>query len=309
MRILVTGAAGFIGSHITLEFFKRGYEVIAIDNFSRSNFYNFKFVREQGIEIIKGDIRDAVFLEKLPRVDWIIHAAALINVEESVEKPSLYYDINVRGTIILFKKFYEKGTRNFLYISSAAVYGEPKYLPVDEKHPVDPISPYGASKASAEFFIKSFYHSLSDFNYVIVRPFNVYGPGQSGEYAGVIARFIERILQGKSPIIFGDGLQTRDFIHVDDVARAIITIVEKNRLNEVFNIATGVPRRIRDLAYEIIKLANAQLEPTYLPPKPGDIVHSYAIPAKIMNLGWKPVIDFSEGLQDVLKWARSEIST
>ena len=196
MRVLVTGAAGFIGSYIAVTLAEQGFDVTCLDNLSRAKKYALKLLGEHGLELVKADIRHPL---DIPPPDWVVHCAAYISVEESIVKPAEYCDVNVTGTVKLFKHLYGKGTRNFLYVSSAAVYGKPLKLPVPEDHPLNPLSPYGASKVSAEVFVRTFSRYLPGYNYVIVRPFNVYGPGQSGEYAGVIAKFAERLVKGEPP--------------------------------------------------------------------------------------------------------------
>lgn len=188
-----------------------------------------------------------------------------------------------------------------VFLSSAAVYGDPVTLPVSEDHPLNPLSPYGLSKVFSEKVVEFFgRHGL---RYTILRLFNVYGPSRRGSsYAGVIARFIDRVRQGLPPVVYGDGEQTRDFIHVLDVARFIELVVEKRLWGEVFNVATGKPTRIADLAKLIIELFNLGIEPLYSPPRAGDIRHSYADISKAVKLlGFNPSIELEEGLKQLIQ--------
>ncbi|MEM0049311.1 MAG: GDP-mannose 4,6-dehydratase [Candidatus Bathyarchaeia archaeon] len=173
-------------------------------------------------------------------------------------------------------------------------------LPIDENHPTNPTSPYDLSKLMGEESVK--FYGKHGLKYVILRLFNVYGPGQSGTYAGVIDRFIQRLKEGKPPIIYGNGLQTRDFIHVYDVAEAIRLSIEKEVENEVINIATGKPVTIRELAELIMKYTNQNLKPVFTKPRPSDIQHSYADTSKAKELlGFNPKISLEQGLKDLLK--------
>ncbi|MEM3754893.1 MAG: NAD-dependent epimerase/dehydratase family protein, partial [Candidatus Bathyarchaeia archaeon] len=207
MKILITGGAGFIGSHLALYLKQEGYEVIVFDNFERS-IKNAKTILN-GIRIEKLDLRkDLRKLVKHAKKSVIIHAAAYISAKESINKPLEYLDNNVASTINLLKAT-SKIAKKIIYLSSAAVYGNPEYLPIDEEHKLNPINPYGASKLSSEYYVKA-YHNLYGVDYVILRLFNVYGEWQKGEYAGVISKFINKAKKKKPLIIYGDGLQTRD---------------------------------------------------------------------------------------------------
>ena len=215
MRILVTGAAGFLGSHIAVEAARRGFDVIGVDSLVRSRRWCQSLLEREEISLITMDTANPRLPEKTGKVDWVVHAAAFIDVEESTRIPELYSDNNVTKTVALAHRFFKKYRSRFLYISSAAVYGEPRYLPIDEEHPVDPVNPYGASKAAAELLLKSMARSLQGFLYTVARPFNMYGPGQGGGgYAGVITKFIERMMRGEPPEIYGDGWQVRDFLYL-----------------------------------------------------------------------------------------------
>ncbi len=303
-KVLVTGALGFIGYHTCLYLASKGYSVVGLDNASRGRIERKNKLEEQDIQVEIADIRDNNDLTRIfdkYKPDMIVHAAALISVDESFEKPLLYEDVNARGTITLVLTANKYRARKFVYISSAAVYGNPVKLPISEDHPVDPLSPYGTSKLAGEYYVKTLFEDGE--GAVTLRLFNVYGLGQNPEYAGVISKFLERLAEGRPPIIFGTGEQTRDFIHVEDVARAIekaLTI----RLEEytVFNIGTGKRISIRELAELMIKLFGLNLEPVYGPPRRGDIMHSYADISRAKRiLGWHPSISLEEGLKKLIE--------
>jgi len=247
VKILVTGAAGFIGCRIAVEAARRGYEVIGVDNLERSKEWSLRLLKTFDVPLIVADVAGTDLVQRVGAVEWIVHAAAYIDVQESVEFPELYSDNNVTKTVALAKSFFKKFGSKFLFISSAAVYGEPKYLPIDENHPLEPISPYGASKASAELFLKAMAKSQPLFRYCVLRFFNIYGPGQSGAYAGVVTRFIERMMQGYPPEIYGDGEQVRDFLYVDDAVDAVLKVIELGVFDAVLNIGAGTPISINSL--------------------------------------------------------------
>jgi len=306
----VVGGAGFIGIHTVKMLDRLGYEVVVIDNLSKARRENIDELNKMGIEIRIADIRSDEIKKALKGVERIIHLAALISVEESLKNPRLYCQVNIYGTVNLLDACVEAGVERFVYASSAAVYGNPKYLPIDEKHPLKPLSPYGASKASGELFCLV-YNSLNRLETVILRYFNVYGPGQSDEYAGVITRFIKSVIKGKPPVIYGDGLQTRDFIYVEDVALANVKALFKENIGGyVFNIANGTPVKIKDLAYTIIRLLNMEgtMEPVYSKPRPGDIRESYAdISLARRHLDFCPQVSLEEGLVKTIKYYTARI--
>ena len=304
MRLLITGAAGFIGYYTAKEMIKRGYEIVAIDSLIRGKPERLKELKEKGARVYIVDIREEKEIKEIikkEKADVVIHLAALISVEESFQKPLLYNSINAGGTLSLLRACTEAGIEKFIYISTAAVYGNPQYLPIDEKHPTNPLSPYGVSKLAGEEYLKM-YQRTTGIKGIILRLFNVYGPGQTGAYAGVITKFIERASRGEPLIIYGDGEQTRDFIHVKDVANVIIKALETNTTG-TFNIASGKPTRIIDLAHMVISLTGLNLQPIFTEPRKGDIRHSYAKIDKAREvLKWEPKIDLKQGLKELIKY-------
>jgi len=295
MNVLVTGGAGFIGHNIALHLKRLGYGVTAFDSLKRATEFACRRLASCSIPIIKGDVLNSRSINAaLRNVDVAIHAAAYISVKESMKKPALYIRNNVAGTASIAKACLQKRV-GLIYISSAAVYGEPSATPISENHPTIPISPYGLSKLMGEQIVE--FYAKQGLKYAVLRLFNVYGPGQSSAYAGVITCFINRLSEGKPPIIYGDGQQTRDFIHVYDVAEAIRLAIEGGLVNEAINIATGKPTAIKDLAELLIKLTRRDLKPIFMKARIGDVKHSYADISKAKSLlGFKPKINLEEGL-------------
>jgi len=300
LRVLVTGGVGFIGSHLIRVLVRAGHQVRVLDNLSTGSVENLADVLD-AIEFVRGDVRDYGAVEYAVRgVDAVVHLAALIDVAESVEKPDLYFDVNVRGTYNVAKA--SRNINTFVFASSSAVYGEPIKVPIPEDHPLMPKSPYAASKVSGEAFVQTFANQYG-FRPVILRLFNVYGPKQSRAYAGVIIEFISRVSRGEPPIIFGDGEQTRDFIHVGDVVEAIMLSLRNERVRGVLNIGSGEGVTINHLARLILKLMGREdLKPIYAPPRPGDIRHSIAdISRARKELGFKPKVGLEAGIKELIK--------
>ncbi len=306
MKILVTGALGFIGHHLCLYLSSKGYEVIGVDNLSRGKRERIGLLEENNVRVVVADVRDTESIYRILsqyKINAIAHLAALISVEESFEKPLLYEDVNAKGTISLILAANRARVSRIVYVSSAAVYGNPVRLPIGEDHPLNPLSPYGASKLVGEFYARTLFKG--ERGVIVLRLFNVYGPGQNPEYAGVITRFMERLNQGEPPVIYGSGEQTRDFVHVYDVVKAIEKALVVEGSGYVVNIGTGKPTRIIDLAYKMIKLYGLEVEPVYAPPRKGDIMHSYAdITLAKKILGWSPKISLEQGLKMLLESSR-----
>jgi UDP-glucose 4-epimerase len=284
VRVVVTGGAGFVGSHVAAYLVERGFKVVAVDNLERAS--ALKRLEEAGVPLVVGDVRSV----DLPPAEAVVHAAAYINVEESWERPYDYMWNNAAATARVAKRCAEAGAR-LVYISSAAVYGEPQRLPIDESHPTRPLSPYGLSKLAGEQIAQMLAPGAA-----VLRLFNVYGPGQTGPYAGVVSKFIERAKGGLPPVIYGDGSQTRDFVHVADVAQFVEVVLDRGAAG-VFNVGTGRAVSIRELAAIVMRLAGLGGEPLYGPPRPGDIKHSAADVTKAKLLGWRPQIPLEEGLR------------
>lgn len=306
--VLVTGGAGFIGSWTVELLVKKGYSVVVLDNLVNGSIDNISGVLDK-IVFVEGDILDRDLLKNLFKkysIESVIHLAALTSVEESYKEPMKYFRVNVEGTLYLLEEARRNDVERFVYASSAAVYGDPRYIPIDEEHPINPVNFYGASKASGELLVNTYWRNYG-LSTISLRYFNVYGPRmKKGPYSGVIYKFIERALNGEPFIIYGDGLQTRDFIYVEDVARANIIALE-SRKNGVYNIGTGKSVSIKELAYTIAKLLGIG-EPriVYEKPRLGDIRHSCAsIEKAIKDLMWSPRVELVDGLSMTIKYFSS----
>jgi len=296
MRILITGGAGFIGSRLAAKLAEEGEEVIVLDNFSTGRESN---LRELGsrVQVIRGDVRNLDDVEKAVRgVEGIAHLAALIDVAESVEKPRLYFDVNVYGTLSLLEA--ARRVEVFVFASSAAVYGDPLKLPITEDHPLRPLSPYGATKVAGEALVHA-YAAMRGFRPVILRLFNVYGPKQSRAYAGVVTEFVRRALRGEPPVIYGDGTQSRDFVYVDDVVEYFARALRMESVIGVYNIGSGKAVSVLELAELVARaLGKPELKPVHAPPRPGDIKHSVAdISRAVRDFGYSPRTRLEEGLK------------
>ena len=280
-RILITGGAGFIGHHLVSKLLpQRQYRIIVIDNLSTGRKENLFSDQSKSVNngvplsFYEEDIlnTDRIFnIFKHEGADTCIHLAAKTSVLDSTANPYHTVCVNIIGTLNILEACYKHGVKNFIFASSAAVYGEPQKLPIYEEDPLRPLSMYGASKVAGEALVSS-YRSVGKIeNAVSLRIFNVYGEGQSPDYAGVITAFTERLSKGLSPIIYGDGTQTRDFIFVQDVVDAIILAAKQSNkekrfpplLPSVFNIGTGIQVSVSDLAIKMIKLFGLELSPLY----------------------------------------------
>ena len=303
-KVLVTGGAGFIGSHLVDRLVNGGYDVKVIDNLSTGKVANIHGHLESGkVDFVKGDIKDAALVKKcVYDVDVVVHLAAMTSVPFSVSNPNFTYDTNVAGTLNLLISCAEEKVGKFVFISSCAVYGEPECLPVNETCPTSPISPYAESKLAAEHFCLGF-HEKQLLKSVVLRLFNVYGSRQGvNDYSGVITRFIDRSRQGLPLIIYGDGSQTRDFVHVCDVVEAVLSSLENSDAEgEVFNIGSGAPISVLELAKAVLDLTGLNLEILYDEPRLGDIKYSYADISKAEKLlGYRPRLSLRDGLRTLL---------
>lgn len=289
MKILVTGGTGFLGSELTQQLIDKGHEVVVLDNLSAGSKENIP----KEAEFIKGDIRNREDVERASEdVEAVFHLAAKISVSESMKKPDKYMDHNVTGTTNILETNKDKKIVN---VSSAAAYGTPQEIPIKEQHPLLPESFYGVSKKLAEQACKS-YREIYDTNITIARPFNIYGEGQNPDnpYAGVITIFIDRAKNDKPLTIYGDGEQTRDFIHKKDVARALIKILGENK---TFNIGTGKEITINQLAKTIKEVTKSNSKIEHTEPREGDIERSCSDVKKLKKTGWEPKINLKEGLK------------
>ena len=300
MNILITGGMGFLGIHLSEYLNKQSHKVTIFDNFSNSQMKKLDSI----IQIIEGDILDYPLLSKsLNNIELVIHLAAQISVPKSIEDPDDTLKINVNGTQNVLDACLEHNIRNFIAVSTAAVFGTTSVMPLTENSTPNPISPYGTSKLMMEEKIIDF-SKKHNLNSIILRLFNLYGQGQSPEYAGVITKFLERIREDKPLEIYGKGNQTRDFIHVDDATECINLAIKKldGNTGTIYNVGSGKIISILDLAHLLLKLSGKELPINYKPEIEGDILHSQtSISLVRKELGFEPQISFEEGLSRFIK--------
>lgn len=307
MLYLVTGGAGFIGSHITEELIKRGDSVIILDNMSSGRQQNLDV--NPSARLIKGSVADAALLDAICRentIEGIFHLAAVANVQKSIEDPALVHEINATGTLNVLMAAKNNHVRKVVLSASAAGYGDNPVFPKREDMIPEPLSPYAISKIAGEMYC-SVFHNLYGLETVSLRYFNVFGPRQdpNGEYAAVIPKFTEKITQNKSPVIFGDGNQTRDFVYVKDVARANLLAMDSH-ISGLFNIGTGIQTSLNDLARMIMDAAGNHPDIIYQEPRAGDVRFSVADISKAKEgLGYEPVNDLNKGIKATVEYFTS----
>ncbi|MBM7558072.1 SDR family oxidoreductase [Halanaerobacter jeridensis] len=301
--VLVTGGAGFIGSHIVDQLIENNHQVVVVDNFSTGKEEN---LNEQA-EVFDLDIRDdlTTVFSKFD-IEYVIHQAAQIDIQKSIAAPDFDSDVNVTGTVNLLNYCTEYDVKKVVYASSAAVYGQPEYLGIDEEHLVNPISFYGVSKHTPEHYLKVF-SELYDLDYTILRYANAYGIRQDpkGE-GGVISIFVDKFLSGENPTIFGDGEQTRDFVYVDDIAAANLAAMD-NGSEEIINISCNQQTSVNQLVDLMNDIVDTDLEANYEEERAGDIRYSYLINDKAKEvLDWEPQYSLEEGLKETFDYYKNK---
>lgn len=298
MKVLVTGGAGFIGSHIVDELIIHGHEVVIIDNMLHGKFENInKKAKFYNIDIRDEKINDIFELEKF---EVIYHLAAQISVSNSVDDPINDASINIIGTLNLLECCRKHRIKKIVYPASAAIFGEPLYLPIDEKHPLNMQCGYGVTKHTIEHYL-DVYNKLYGIKYTVLRYSNVYGPRQdsTGE-GGVVAIFSEKFLKKESPTIFGDGEQTRDFVYVKDVVKANLVALDSLD-NDIFNISSNIEVSVNSLFNIFNTLTQNNLKPIYTKERSGDIRNSYMTYDKIASVSiWRPEYSLEKGLEKTL---------
>ena len=298
MKILVTGGAGFIGSHIAEYLVQRGDDVTVLDNLITGSKENLTKISDK-INFVNGDIRDHKLLEELVSdTTGVFHEAALASVQQSFSMKDEYIDVNVTGTENIFKLAKEYGFK-IVYASSSSVYGNPKKIPVKEDDERNPINPYAKTKLDGEDLAKKY--SEIGVKVIGLRYFNVFGKRQSKEYAGVIKLFLQRIQQKKSPKINGDGLQTRDFVHIDDVVKANVLAMDSDINHRFLNVGSGLPTSVLDLANLIIEVSGLPLEPIHGPELSGDVKATQSdikLIRKLLN--WEPKMKLDDWLTKII---------
>jgi len=317
-HVLVTGGAGFIGSHIVEKLLSDGASVRVLDNFSSGRPENLRFEKRnpadpvsiQGqLEILEGDLRDAESIKAAVRgIDLVFHLAAFVSVSQSMTDPQNCFDVNVGGTVTLLEAARQEGVRKVVLSSSTAVYGDTDKFPTDEGTPLSPLSPYALSKQINELYAR-LYTRTFHLPVVALRYFNVYGPRQrpDSDYAAAIPIFVRHLVRGEPITIFGDGKQSRDFIFVKDVVRANLLAAESKAAGEAFNICTGRETTLLDLLEELSGISSRQPEVSFGPVRAGDIYRSAGNPQKANSaLGFRAETSLTEGLQQTVEWMKSK---
>lgn len=308
MRTLVTGGAGFIGSHIVEELLRGGHSVRVLDDFSsgtRKNLDPF----QGDLEILEGDLRDAAAVQAAVRgVELVFHLAAFVSVPQSMSDPETCFAVNVGGTVTLLEAARRAGTRKVVISSSTAVYGDTDVFPTTEETPLRPLSPYAVSKQVNELYARLYTHTLG-LPVTALRYFNVYGPRQrpDSDYAAAIPIFVRRLVAGEPITIYGDGKQSRDFIFVKDVVRANLLAGASKAAGEAYNICTGHETSLLDLLEEMSEVSPRQPLVRFDPPRPGDIYRSAGSPEKAADvLGFRAETSLTDGLTQTIEWMKSK---
>lgn len=306
-KILITGGLGFIGSYIADELIDEN-EVLIIDNKSTGKVENLQNINHENLTLIEKDLNDADLDDLLTDVDYVFHLAAMASVPLSIENPSECIENNMDATIKLINACKNNNVKKIIFSSSSSVYGDNTNIPLKESEYPLPKSPYAASKASGELFLKTYYEAYG-LNYISLRYFNVFGPKQdkNSQYAAVIPNFITALLEGEQPIIYGDGEQTRDFIYIRDVVNANIKAAESD-YNGIINVASGKKTTINELYKIISETLGSDIEPKYLPERKGDIKHSLADVNNMKKIDYKVNLnDFENQLKETINWFKTKL--
>jgi UDP-glucose 4-epimerase len=309
-RVLVIGGAGFLGSHIVDQLTETpAREIVVLDNFVRGTRANLvTAVRDPRVRVIDGSVTDLALLQQLMKgTDYVFHLAALW-LYECVNEPRSALEVNVVGTYNVIEAATEAGVKKVVYSSSASVYGDAAFTPMTEEHPFNNRTMYGATKVAGEQFFRAF-HEQRGLDYAGLRYMNIYGPRMDykGTYVSVIMKVLDRIDAGEPPLIFGDGSQAYDFVHVTDVARANILALQSDATDEFFNIGIGVKTTIRELVDLLLRITNSDVEPEYRPGEQMFVTHRVGSTDKAERLlGFRAVIPLEQGLRSVVEWRRDD---
>lgn len=305
MDILITGGAGFIGSHLAKSMISKGHKVTIIDNFSNGDLRNiWNLISQKKLTLVKGDIRDKNILNDITiNTDAIFHLAAQIHIDKSVLDPQETIDTNVTGTLNILELALKRDFEKIVFASTSEVYGTAQKDKIDENHPLCPQSPYAASKVAGDRLCHS-YHQTYGLNVTIMRSFNTYGPFQKDTgYGSVIPIFIKRVLNNKPPIIYGSGEQTRDFMFIEDAINAYNLILKNTTHGDTFNFGSGVDISVKDLAKKIIDLCGSNLEPVFVEQRAGEVMKLCADTSKAKKiLGFEPKYTLDDGLKTYIDW-------
>jgi UDP-glucose 4-epimerase len=301
-KAVVTGGAGFIGSHLAAELSKRGYHVIILDDLSSGKMENIAdLIKNAGAEFVRGSITDLPLLPKVFRdVTYVFHLAAIASVPKSMEDPLSSHEVTLTGTLKVLQAANESGVKKLVYASSAAVYGDTVTMPTGEDTPTLPQSPYAVAKLAGEYYCRVFTEAFK-LPTVCLRYFNIFGPRQdpASQYASVIPVFIQRASRGEPLFIDGDGEQTRDFVFVKDVVKANIMAAEGD-FTGIYNIGGGKKISVNQLAEIILKLTGSTEKPVHRQPRPGDIKHSMADITRARGVGYHPGYTLEDGLREMI---------
>ncbi len=306
-KALVTGGAGFIGSNVVRKLVERGWSVTVLDDLTTGYLENLEAMPRAQVTLVRGDVRDAKAVhDAVAGCDAVFHLAASVGNLKSIEQPRFDAEVNVLGTLSVLEAVRAHRTPKLVYSSSSAIFGEVRYLPLDEAHPAEPDSPYGVTKLAAEKHALA-YSKLFDLDIVCLRYFNVYGVNQRYDvYGNVIPIWTRRFLDGETLLIYGDGEQTRDFINVDDVAEANVRAAETPGLRGPFNLGTGKAFTINQLAEAYRQVGGPGLKFEYRPPRKGEVLHSQAnVEAAAKSFGFRPSVAIEKGLADYVTWIRA----
>jgi UDP-glucose 4-epimerase len=312
MKILITGAAGFLGSHLSEKYVNEGFIVYGIDNLLNGNLNNIRtLLHRKNFKFIHDDVRNASLYPKLPPdLDAVIHLAAQIHVDKSIVNPQETFDINVSGTMKILEYARMNDIRKILFASTSEVYGSAKYVPMDEAHPLAAQHPYGVSKIAADRLCYT-YNETYDLGVDIIRCFNFFGPRQKDAgYGGVIAIFINRVLQNKPPIIYGDGNQSRDYMYVSDAVKAYDKVLKSkdNPGKYGINFGTGVEKTVNEIARLIIDYCgkNKDIFPIHIDPRPTEVQRLFADVSLAKNsLNFTPEVEFERGISMLIEWYKN----
>lgn len=312
MNILVTGGAGFIGSHLTEAFLQKGHQVVVLDKLDpyydtgikKRNIERCRKAGDDRFDFVEGSITDEDLVEDIFEefaIEFVYHEAARAGVRSSVEQPKFYEENNVGGVLTLLETAVDYGVKRFVNASSSSVYGRPDYLPYDEEHPNYPKSPYAVTKLAGEHYCKV-YTDIYNLLTVSLRYFTVYGPRMRPNMA--ISNFVSRCVAGEPPVIYGDGEQTRDFTYIDDIIMANLSLLDKDAADgEVLNIGSSDNITINELADHVIAETGIDTEPVYDEAKEADARHTHAEISKARELiGYNPTIDIKEGVSQFIRW-------
>ncbi|MDH7500056.1 MAG: SDR family oxidoreductase [candidate division NC10 bacterium] len=310
-NVLVTGGAGFIGSHLTEALVGRGEVVRVLDNFSTGRKENLAHLWDR-IELVEGDIRDLNTVRRAMRgVDFVLHQAALPSVSRSIADPATTHEVNATGTLYVLMAAREAGAKRVVFASSSSVYGNSPSLPKREDMPLQPISPYACTKLAGEHYCRTFSH-VYGIQTVCLRYFNVFGPRQDphSEYSAAIPRFVTRMMAGEPPTIYGDGLQSRDFTYVQNVVQAnLLACAAGEGAGGIFNVGCGERHSLLSVIDALNGILSSNLQPVLAPARPGDVRHSLAcIERAAQILGYHPDTTLKAGLEYTVQWFRQGAS-